>query len=61
MTKRQGSEPNSACGKRCVHTVGPVNPGRFTAQELLFRGSLWKSAATLLEYVDVSRREYQDE
>ncbi len=26
MTKRQGSEPNSACGKRCVHTVG-LKPG----------------------------------
>ncbi len=23
MTKRQVSEPNSACGKRCVHTVAP--------------------------------------
>ncbi len=26
MTKRQGSEPNSACGKRCVHTVGGAPP-----------------------------------
>ena len=38
MTKRQGSEPNSACGKRCVHTVaGTGAPASQPAQLRIFR------------------------